>query len=439
MAGVKLTDAFVKGARCEPGRRLREFRDEGVRGLELRVTCGGSKSWRLHYTRRSDGKRRVVGLGSYPSMSLKDARTKAKRVQADIEDRETRADPAAGVRERRAAPTFNELADDWLDRHARPNKSPRAVRDDISMLDRHVLPRIGAMRATGIAKRDIIRMLDEISAKSDARAGRDPGRRMTHRPNRVFELVRAIFRWAVGRDLLQIDPTWGLSPPIKREKPRERNLSQTEIRQLWRALDRAPSKRRTTRRVRRGEADHGSKDLPFSRAIATALKLSLVTGQRIGEVAGMSIAELDLNETAPTWTVPAERSKNGHANRVPLSPLALKLIADARALACDSPWIFPSPSGGASIDAHAPTRAVHRGRDALGVPDFRAQDLRRTAATRMAEMGISPHTISLVLNHVSARKGTVTGKVYVQYSYDREKRGALEAWGEKLATLVDGP
>jgi hypothetical protein len=193
MPTVNFTDAFVKAAKCEAERSLREFRDEGVRGLELRVTSGGAKSWRLHYTRRTDGKRRVVGLGSYPALSLKDARTKAKRLQADIEDREQRADPAGGVRERRAAVTFNALADDWLERHARPNKSPRAVHDDVSMLERHVRPSIGAMKAVEIAKRDIIRMLDAVSAKADARPRRDGAtRKLTHRPNRVFELVRSI-------------------------------------------------------------------------------------------------------------------------------------------------------------------------------------------------------------------------------------------------------
>jgi integrase len=76
----------------------------------------------------------------------------------------------------------------------------------------------------------------------------------------------------------------------------------------------------------------------------------------------------------------------------------------------------------------------------IGLEDFRVHDLRRTAATRMAEMGIAPHTISLVLNHVSARAGTVTGKVYVQYSYDREKREALDRWGDRLqAILIDVP
>jgi integrase len=171
-----------------------------------------------------------------------------------------------------------------------------------------------------------------------------------------------------------------------------------------------------------------------------ALKLALVTAQRIGEVTGIAAAELDLNDTAPIWIIPGERCKNGKPNRVPLSPLALKLIAEAHELASDSPWLFPSLGGDGSIDPHAPTRALHRAQLAIGIDNFRVHDLRRTAASRMAEMGISPHTISLVLNHLTARDGTITSKVYVQYSYDREKRDALNTRGARVAQIVaDAP
>jgi integrase len=177
-------------------------------------------------------------------------------------------------------------------------------------------------------------------------------------------------------------------------------------------------------------------DFPMTRATALALKLALVTAQRIGEVTGIAAAELDLNDTAPIWIIPGERCKNGKPNRVPLSPLAVKLIAEARKVAGDSRWLFPSPDGDGSIDPHAPTRALHRARPAIGIDNFRVHDLRRTAASRMAEMGISPHVISLILNHATAREGTITNKVYVQYSYDREKREALDAWGSKLQQIV---
>jgi integrase len=427
MSTINLTDAFVRAVRCEPGRKATEVRDADVRGLELRVTAGSAKTWRLHYTRRSDGRRRAVSLGSYPALSLKAARSKAKGFQAEIENEEIKADPAADRQIRRRSQTFSEIADEWLDRHGRLNKSPRAVRDDISMLERHIHPRIGSMRVVEITKRDIIRLLDEVAAQPDARKGRPPDRKMTHRPNRVFELVRAIFRWAIGRDLLTVDPTFGLPPPIRKEKPRERDLSPDEIRQLWAALDRTPVNR-MTRRL--------NGDFPMTRAMALAIKLALVTGQRIGEVTNIARSELSLNHGTPLWTIPGDKTKNDQPNRVPLSPLALKLIGEASELSGQNPWLFPSPSGDGPIDAHAPTRALARAREAIGLNDFRIHDLRRTAATRMAELGINPHTISMILNHVSARQGTITSKVYVQYSYDREKRQALVRWAAKLEAII---
>lgn len=101
------------------------------------IWTSGIKAWRLHYTRRSDGRRRVATLGRYPGISLKQARTKAKALQATIEDAEVRADPAAEGQARRAAGTFAELADEWLDRHANPNGlfSGVAVRDLIERIN----------------------------------------------------------------------------------------------------------------------------------------------------------------------------------------------------------------------------------------------------------------------------------------------------------------
>ena len=427
MARISLTDARIKALRCKPGQKVTEIRDAEVRGLELRVSGGGSKTWRLHYTRRSDGRRRAVSLGAYPALSLKAARSKARGFQASIENEEVRADPATDRQIRRQSQTFSEIADEWLDRHARPNNSPRTVRDQISMLTRHVRPRIGDMRVADIAKRDIIRLLDEVAAQPDARNGSKPDRKTTHRPNRVFELVRAIFRWAIGRDLLAVDPTFGLTPPIRKERPRERDLSLDEIRLLWATLDKAP----ITRVQRRSEGD-----FPMTRPTALAIKLALVTGQRIGEVARIAASELELNEVASLWTIPGDRTKNGQPNRVPLSRLALELISEAHELAGESPWLFPNPNGDGPIDPHAPTRALARARDAIGLDDFRIHDLRRTAATRMAELGINPYTISMILNHISARQGSITSKVYVQYSYDREKREALGAWAARLETII---
>ncbi len=421
---ARLTARTVATFRSEQHRQ--DIADDKVTGLQLRVTRSGVKTWALRYRRKSDGRRRRCTLGSYPTISLEEARTRALEAIAAIS---RGADPAGGIQERKDAPTFADVVEEWTQRHAKPNKGWRTVEDDQAMLRRHVLPQIGSMKATELTKRDIIRMLDAVAVAPDARAKRkSAARKLTHRPNRVFELVRSILNWALGRDLIASNPLFGLPPPIKKEKPRERVLSDDEIRTLWRALDRAPVKRTKLRR----SAD----DFPMRRATALTLKLSLVTGQRIGEVAEAAMSEFDLSGPAPIWVIPGERTKNGEPNRVPLSPLALRVISEAREIACNSPWLFPNPQGDSPVDASAPTKALDRARPAIGLKNFRVHDLRRTAASRMAELGVNPHSISLVLNHVSATKGTVTGKVYIHYSWDKEKREALDTWSAKLAEII---
>lgn len=134
-------------------------------GLELRVSAKGKKTWRLHYTRRSDGKRRAIGLGSFPVLSLKEARAKARGLQGGIENAEARADPAAKAQAIRKAETFAQIAAAWIERHGIPNKGERTLRDDRSMLNRHILPAIGPLRAVEITKRDVIWLLDAVAAK----------------------------------------------------------------------------------------------------------------------------------------------------------------------------------------------------------------------------------------------------------------------------------
>jgi integrase len=175
--------------------------------------------------------------------------------------------------------------------------------------------------------------------------------------------------------------------------------------------------------------------VPMTRATALAMKLALITGQRIGEVAGIAENELATDGALPMWVIPRGRTKNSEPNRVPLSPIALRIITEARELAAGSPWLFPGPTGEA-MQTHSATRALERSRKAIGIEHFRVHDLRRTAATGMAEQGISPHTIGLVLNHITVRRGSVTSGVYIHYAYDKEKREALEVWGRRLEELL---
>jgi hypothetical protein len=191
MSAKKLTARFVEAVVTDLERE--DFRDAAMRGLALRVTKAGSKTWTYRYRRRSDGRLRRVTLGSFPGTSLDAARQRAKEYGASIG---RGADPAADVQARKQAETFAELAAEWVERHGLPNKGIRTLRDDRSMLERHVLPSIGSMKAAEITKRDLIRLFDQVSSTLDARtAGGDAPRRMTHRPNRVLDLPR--FRGAL--------------------------------------------------------------------------------------------------------------------------------------------------------------------------------------------------------------------------------------------------
>jgi integrase len=393
----KLTEVFVKTAKA--GVQRVEYRDGHTRGLVLRVTPTGTKTWAVVYRRRSDSRRRRYTIGAYPAYTLTEARNVAQEVLAAIARGE---DPAGQAKIRQQAPTFQQLAEAWIKRHGRPNKSPRALYDDQLMLKREISPVIGAMKANEVTKRDIIDILDNLAAR---------GARV--RSNRVFALLRAIYRWGISEDLITSDPTQGVRPRTI-ERPRDRVLTDQEIVTFW----------------------HGLKDAPMGQSVATTLQLALVTGQRIGEIAGMAKAELDLSAQKRVWTLSGTRRKNKELTRVPLSPLAVSLIEAALIRSGDSSYVFPSAKGDGPITAHAATRAIGRSRPSLGLEHFRVHDLRRTVATGMASLGINPNTISLVLDHISATKGTVTGAVYVKYSFDREKREALELWAAHLSNLL---
>jgi integrase len=223
------------------------------------------------------------------------------------------------------------------------------------------------------------------------------------------------------------------------ENSRERYLSADEIRLFWNNLDATDA-------------------MP---EIKRALRLILVTGQRPGEVMGLHRQEIE----GRWWTLPKERSKNREANRIYLTDMALELIGDAKE------YIFESPRkrrgekeetneiASHPFDPLVATKSIKRNlavpitndngrplftdegkpavKNILGVAPFTPHDLRRTVSTHMAEIGIDEQTIDRIQNHVTNRKRGVT-HVYVRYTYDKEKKAAMEAWERKLKSIVTG-
>jgi integrase len=395
MPKVELTEKFCQSA------KVKDYFDTIVRGPCFRVTGGGSKAFFLVYGPAA--KRIWLKLGGYPELRLGKARQKARDARGAIDEGR---DPLAEKRARDAGQTVRDLVENYITRRAAEKRSA----DEIARrLRKNVSDVIGDIKLAELHRRDITKCIDKVK---DRGAGVEA--------NRVFEDVRAMIKWARGRGDLDSNLAEGMRPPTE-TTGRERVLTDDEIRSMWGTLAEADMWE-STRRI---------------------LRLCLVTAQRVGEVAGMTRAELDLEKA--TWTIPAERSKNKREHVVPLSYMAIDIIrdqlAEVDALAkrkdrATPQWVFPAPGARAAVTAPSVPKAVKRCK--WGIDPWTPHDLRRTAATGMEESGESPFIIGHVLNHVSATKATVTSRVYARYTYEKEKREALDLWAGKLVGILGG-
>jgi integrase len=334
--------------------------------------------------RHGNVKRRLT-LGTYPAISLADAREKSGRAHHAVQYDGT--DPATAKKTAREAEGFADLAHDYVERHAKRQK--RSWRKDLLILEKDVLPRFGKRKARDISRRDIIALLDDIVARG-----------APIQANRTLEIVRKLFNWAVGRDILGANPCYRIPKPSC-ENRSDRVLTVEEIRSVWAALE---------------------SEVPLT---AATFKLRLLTAQRGAEVLTMRWDQISNG----WWTIPTEVAKNGLAHRVPLSSQSLALLEEIRLLGKGSEWVFPGARGsGHRVAIH---KAHNRIRHHAGV-SFVPHDLRRTAASHMTSIGISRLVVSKILNHVE----TGVTSIYDRHSYDREKRAALDVWACRVEEIV---
>ena len=147
----------------------------------------------------------------------------------------------------------------------------------------------------------------------------------------------------------------------------------------------------------------------------------------------MRRAELDLPRRE--WHLPGARTKNGHAHCVALSDLAITVINEALADAGNSAFVFPSNGG--ALPAMAIARTIVRAQERFGITQWSAHDLRRSAITGMARLGVPPIVLGHVANHRTTTKAGVTLGVYAHHDYATEKRRALELWADRLKEITE--
>ncbi len=427
MAKEMLTDRRVAGANAGDGKRL-EIWDARLPGLCLRVTDSGIKTWIYRY-RTEDGRQPRFTIGKLPAISLKDARDRAADLAREVAKG---GDPATDRKRARAfanSPmrTFNDLADlyetrcasgEWMPKGKRKRKA--TLESEEGVLRRNIRPVFGKKPFTSITKAEVRSLLRAMTARN-----------IGAQSNKTHAVIRQVYNFAIAEDLVTVNPTTGVNQPST-VNARSRAWTDAELKLMWTALS-----------DHENILDSRGKRVTITEIMALALKLAAVLGQRRGEIIGMEIDEIDF--TARTWTIPAERMKANRPHLVPLPDAAITLIQKAITVTnqgrnSQSRYVFRTTwAVERPIQPGSLTRAMMRVTRALKIPNATVHDLRRTMSSIMTSerLKVSPFIRSLILAHATTGGGAAVSSAHYDVNeYVSEKRDALERWAGLLMTIV---
>jgi len=369
-----LTDKFCGGAKVSEGEVQTDYFDAQVSGLALRVS-ERRKSWTLHYSLGT--KRKRLTFGTYPSLSLAAARTRADEIKTDI---------AAGIAPRSiSADTLQAICDEYL---RREGDKLRTVKWRRGVLDRHVYPTLGSRPIVEIRRSEIVRLLDQIEEGS--------GPVMA---TQTLAIIRKVMNWHATRSDDFLSPVVrGMARTQRSDRARERILTDDELPKIW-------------------AANYG--------VFGSFVRFLLLTAARRSEVSDMTWAEIDEGD----WTLPAARNKTGLDLVRPLSPAAQSIL---EALPKTDGFVWSTNGGARPIAGFAQFK--DRFDAASGTDGWTLHDLRRTARSLMSRAGVPTDHAERCLGHVI---GGVRG-VYDRHAYHAEKARAFEMLAGEIERIVEG-
>ncbi|SOE18858.1 site-specific recombinase XerD [Hoeflea halophila] len=401
----KISDRWLASVQPQP--KQIEYFDAapGHKGLSIMVGKSGSKAWFLNYTGPKDGKRKRYKIGAYPGVGLAKARTEAARLRADIgegaDPLDSRRAETVAANEARAD-TFAKLVEAYLQSSKFKSTSASNRRDIERTMRKDVLSLIGETPLSELSRRTLQKPVEAKINSGAQRMG-----------EAIFRYLKVVLNWGADMGYIEANPLPRRNPNATPMENRERVLTNAEISALWNEFPNWTAGPR----------------------LVAIYRLIVLTGQRSNEVAGLMRDEIDT--TAAIWALPRERAKNGKPNIVPLSAPALAIVREAMA-ATNGDHLFPTDGGEkrAHIGNDTISNTIRKWQEGRGVADrWTPHDLRRTAATRMNEIGVQPHIVEAILNHVSGAKAGVAG-VYNRADYIEQKRAALDAWAAELGRIV---
>ena len=404
---MKLNDTST-AALTLPAAKSETFEwDDDMPGFGVRLRDGGSRTWVIQYRVGRKQRRKTIG-----SVKVMDAATARKAAKKDLASVELGGDPQAHKAEQRAksADTFDVFRTQFLAR-----KKKRLKPNSFQQVDTHLNKHWAIFKGVSI---------HQITKRAvAARLGKIEEERGPYAANRARTTLSSFFGWAIGEGIVDVNPVVGTNLRAAENK-RARLLDDEELADIWNACD---------------DDDYGR-----------IVRLLLLTATRRDEVGGMLKAELSL--PARMWSIGQERTKNSQAHDVPLSDSAISILEQAMAQEGRESRLvvfgYGARAKGAPDRGYSGWSAakrdlderINQARKAAGcgpIGPWVVHDLRRTAATRMADLGVLPHVIEAVLNHISGHKAGVAG-VYNLASYAPEKRQALDRWAAHVEALIAG-